>query len=161
MRQQDIPAILLNTIKEKDYQHFKNSIIELWRLNKLQKDKGRDLDAKDLWAAKESRSIRQLMLGRNNLTLTDLKTIYRTAAGNRKISELNLKKRFKELYELKYDKEKKQFVFSKIRTLKSVLEAAKNGKMPLRHNPGESISKELNNSNLDAMETAEKFIIKE
>jgi hypothetical protein len=41
------------------------------------------------------------------------------------------------------------------------LEAAKNGKMPLRHNPGESISKELNNSNLDAMETAEKFIIKE
>ena len=161
MRQQDIPTILLNTIKEKDYQHFKNSIIELWRLNKLQKDKGRDLDAKDLWAAKESRSIRQLMIGRNNLTLTDLKTIYRTAAGNRKISELDLKKRFKELYELKYNKKTRTFIFSKTRTLKDVIEAAKNGKMPPQHDPGEDMPNVLENNDLELAENAKKFIVKE
>lgn len=161
MRQQDIPKVLLNTIKEKDYQHFKNSIIELWRLNKLQKDKGRDLDAKDLWAAKESRSIRQLIMGRNNLTLTDLKTIYRTAAGNRKINELNLKKRFKELYELKYNKKTRTFIFSKTRTLKDVIEAAKNGKMPPQHDPTEGISNMLKNNDLELAENAKKFIVKE
>lgn len=159
MHQRDIPEILLNTIKEKDYLHFKNSIIELWRLNKLQKDKGRDLDAKDLWAAKESRSIRQLMMGRNNLTLTDLKTIYRTAAGNLKISELKLKKRFKELFELKYDKQTKQFVFSKIRTLKGVIEAAKNGKMPPQHDPAEDTPKVLENNALDDTKFAKKFVV--
>ena len=161
MRQQDIPTILLNTIKEKDYQHFKNSIIELWRLNKLQKDKGRDLDAKDLWEAKESRSIRQLMMGRNNLTLTDLRTIYRTAAGNRKISELDLKKRFKELYELKYNKKTRTFIFSKTRTLKDVIEAAKNGKMPPQHDPGESMPNLLENNDVELAKSAKKFIVKE
>lgn len=158
LNQSDIPAILLNTSTEKKYQEFKNSIIELWRLNKKQKDSGTGLDAKDRQHAWQSERIRQELKDKTEMTAAEIKQVYKKATGQP--GDLaTAKKRIAELYFLIYNKKEKLYFIGVKKDLKSIIDSAKNGRMMQQHFCGGGGGKTLNNNNLQNNTGTKKLVI--
>ena len=158
LNQSDIPAILLNTSTEKKYQQFKNSLIELWRLNKKQKDNSSGLDAKSRHAARQSEMIRFLIGNKKSLTGAEIRRVFKVAAGTP--GDLaTARKRIKELYSMTYDKKNKLYLIGEKRSLASVIDQAKSSGMLRQHFSAAGAGNLLNNSNLQKKTGTKKLII--
>ena len=158
LNQSDIPAILLNTSTEKKYQEFKNSLIELWRLNKKQKDSGTGLDAKDRQHATQSEAIRQELKDKKAMTAAEIKQVYKKATGQP--GDLaTAKKRIAELYFLSYDKKEKLYLIGAKKDLKTIIDQAKKSRIMQQYFCSAARANRLNNNNLQKQTGTKKLVI--